>query len=340
MKKYLLPKSGTFYKANLHCHSNISDGILSPQELKDLYKSQGYAILAYTDHDIFLPHHELTDESFLALAGFEAQYNEEGIYPAEKDWASTHFCFIAKSPDIILHPDWNEKYAYIGNSAEYKHFVKYDKALPLQPRNRSAACVNESIRKARSAGFFVTYNHPTWSLDNYTNYTQYEGMHAMEMYNTGCYTLGYNPYVPDIYDDMLRYGKRIFAIAADDNHNKFPAGHPEFDSFGGFTMIKAESLAYEDITNGLFEGNFYASHGPEIYELYIENNKICINCSDAQMIVLNTARRSAQPIFAPDGKTINSAEFNFEEKDVYLRITVKDSVGRYANTNAYFTNNF
>ena len=340
MKRYLLPKNGTFYKANLHCHSNISDGKLSPQELKELYKSNGYSVLAYTDHDIFIPHHELSDETFLALAGFEAQYNEEGVYPAEKDWASSHFCFIAKSPDITLHPDWNEKYAYIGNSAKYRHLVRYDKTQPINDRNRSVECINQSVKKARDAGFFITYNHPTWSLDNYTNYIKYDGMFAMEIYNNDCSTLGYNSYVPDIYDDMLRAGKRIYAVATDDNHNKFPTEHPKFDSFGGFTMIKAENLEYSTITDALFSGNFYASQGPEIYDLYVEDDKIYITCSNASMITLNTNRRSAQSVFASNGESLSEAEFYLESEDKYLRITIKDSQGKYANTNAYFVDEF
>ena len=52
MKKYLLPESGNFYKANLHCHTTLSDGRLTPEEIKELYKSQGYSIVAYTDHNI------------------------------------------------------------------------------------------------------------------------------------------------------------------------------------------------------------------------------------------------------------------------------------------------
>ena len=37
MKRYLLPETGTFYKANLHCHSNLSDGKLSPAQIKKIY---------------------------------------------------------------------------------------------------------------------------------------------------------------------------------------------------------------------------------------------------------------------------------------------------------------
>ena len=33
MKKYLLPKTGNFYKANLHAHTDMSDGRNTPEEV-------------------------------------------------------------------------------------------------------------------------------------------------------------------------------------------------------------------------------------------------------------------------------------------------------------------
>jgi predicted metal-dependent phosphoesterase TrpH len=56
MKKYLLPESGSFYKANLHCDTNVSDGKWTPEKVKEEYAKQGYSIVAYTDHNIMLPH--------------------------------------------------------------------------------------------------------------------------------------------------------------------------------------------------------------------------------------------------------------------------------------------
>ena len=50
MKRYLLPQDGQFYKANLHCHTVISDGHLTPAEVKEAYVAQGYAVVAFTDH--------------------------------------------------------------------------------------------------------------------------------------------------------------------------------------------------------------------------------------------------------------------------------------------------
>ena len=51
MRRYLLPETGSFYKANLHAHSTVSDGGLTPSELKERYRAKGYSILALTDHE-------------------------------------------------------------------------------------------------------------------------------------------------------------------------------------------------------------------------------------------------------------------------------------------------
>lgn len=52
MKKVLLDSTKNYYKANLHCHSTNSDGKLSPEEVKALYKANGYSIVAYTTTSI------------------------------------------------------------------------------------------------------------------------------------------------------------------------------------------------------------------------------------------------------------------------------------------------
>ena len=71
MIKYLLGGKGQFYKANLHSHTTLSDGLLTPEEVKALYKEHGYSIVAFTDHDILIPHKDLKDDSFLPLNGLD-----------------------------------------------------------------------------------------------------------------------------------------------------------------------------------------------------------------------------------------------------------------------------
>lgn len=129
---------------------------------------------------------------------------------------------------------------------------------------------------------------------------------------------------------MLRGGKRIYCIATDDCHKVETCG-------GGFTMIKADKLEYRAITNALVAGDFYASQGPSIYNLWFEDGKIHIDCSDAISITLHTQSRRAERIMAEKDSFVNTADFDVVPQDGYVRITVTDSAGKHANTNAYFT---
>ena len=79
----LLPEAG-YYKANLHCHTTLSDGEFTPERIKAAYQEQGYSIVAFTDHRRYENHTQLNDEGFLALAALEVDLTEE---PAPgRDW--------------------------------------------------------------------------------------------------------------------------------------------------------------------------------------------------------------------------------------------------------------
>ena len=111
------------------------------------------------------------------------------------------------------------------------------------------------------------------------------------------------------------------------------------DSFGGFTVIKADSLDYETVTAALEAGNFYASQGPEIYDLWVEDGKVHVTCSDAAEIYFNIGVRKAKRVLAAEGESLNSAEFEILPEYKYVRVTVVDREGKPANTNAYFIDN-
>lgn len=330
MKKYLLTKEGRFYKANLHSHSTVSDGKLTPEEMKAHYKENGYSILAYTDHDVFVAHPELTDEDFLVLHGYEASVDEkapEGPYFTRE----CHFCLIALDPDNRKQPCWHRT-KFVPRCAEAaRSEVQFYEDEPDYERVYSPECISEMMQIGRERGFFVTYNHPNWSLESYNDYINYHGMHAMEVCNYGTLEQGYPAYAEREYDDMLRAGKRIFCIGTDDNHNW------KNDSFGAFTMIKADKLEYKTVTDALVKGNFYASEAPEIYDLWFENGTIHIDCSPARRIILHGAGRYLKEVTAPEGEMLTSAEFEVLPEFKYVRLTVHDAEDKHANTNAYFT---
>ena len=328
MKKYLLPASGNFYKANLHCHTTVSDGSMTPEEVKAHYIAQGYSIVAFTDHNVLIGHSELAEEAFLPLNGFEADVNEKAEKPGNQR-KTNHICYVAKEPGNLTMPFYHRSKYLFGNGEWYRDRIQFDESQPDYVREFTPECVNDMIRRGKEAGFFVTYNHPVWSLEDFSDYMAYEGMDAMEIMNYGCWVGGYMEYNPKVYDDMLRGGKRIYALATDDNHQVK-------DTCGGWVMVKAEKLDYVAVMQALEKGNFYSSWGPEIFELWFEDGYVHVKTSEARRIVCNYGVRKAKCIENSDGTPVTEAAFPVPVDCVYFRITVMDAQGRCADTNAYF----
>lgn len=311
MRKYLISQNGNFYKVNLHTHSNLSDGKWSPEEIKEWYKEHGYSAVAITDHDLFVPHNELTDESFVMLNGFELGMHTEK-YGRVK---CCHICLVAKDENntypVCLH---RTEYMF-GNTPKNAHLMKFEEDQPDTEREYSPEFFNSVYKKGREKGFFVTYNHPGWSNEQFEQYSHYEGMNAMEIYNHGG-----DDYSPQAYDDFLKQGKHIFCIASDDSHNSDK-------SLGGFTMIKAEKLQYKAITDALEKGDFYSSTGAYIDEIYVEDNRLYVCAENADEITFTTQKR----VVSTKGNYIE-----LDEGDIFVRATVKNKEGFFAFTNAYF----
>ena len=327
MKKYFFPRKGNFYKANLHCHTTVSDGKFTPEEIKKFYCEKGYSIVAFTDHEVMIPHGELSDDSFLALDGYEIEIREEGDdFPSK---LACHLCFVATREGLDQVCWYRSKYLHHGNAQLYKDKVKFDESLADFEREYSPECINEMIRLGKEGGFFVTYNHPTWSMERYPQYMCYEGLDAMEIVNNGSAVIGFDDYNPRVYDDMLYGGKRLYCVATDDTHKKE-------DLFGGFVMIKAEALEYGSVTRALLNGDFYSSQGPEIKEIWFEDNSVYVEAPDAETVNFVTARRTWRYTTPVEKDNKTCFRFSVSEADRFVRITATDKYGKHANTNAYF----
>jgi len=337
MRKYLLPECGTFYKTNLHTHSNISDGGLSPEEIKEYYVEHGYSVISYTDHDVFITHNELTDDNFLVLNGYELDVNQA---PAEASSITgvvktCHMGFIATKPDMETPVCWHRE-KYIPQKALHsKDRVKFDPNVPDYTRIYSREGVSDMMRLGRENGFFVIYNHPTWSCEDYSDYIGYENMHAMEIMNYTCIRGGYPEYNERVYDDILRSGKRILCVGTDDGHGKS-------SMCGCYMMVKAEKLEYGAVIDAITGGNFYSSEGPEIKSLYLEDGKVTIETSEVSEIRFTTGVRKSKRFTDEGGELLTSATYELPvDKDpYYFRVTITDKNGKHAYTNAYFMDAF
>ena len=325
--KHLLPKT-PYFKANLHTHSTISDGTLTPEEAKEAYKALGYQILCLTDHNIIVNHSDMNDPNFLILTGMEINVNAP-------DFNSTggktyHLNLIAKEPNNLWCPA--KKHRWFSVPEEYDNKVQYDNMV-LQCNPDS---INNMIAKANEKGFLVMYNHPTWSCQTYPDYAPLKGLWGMEVRNSECCMIGHNENNFRVYKDLLTLGNKIFPLGADDMHSQRALGQ-------SWIMVGAKELSYSSVIEALEKGDFYMSCGPEIVDLSFEGIVLKVACSNAQSIRIETCGRYASIVVA-ENEPLREATFQLEkiiglvqnnpEEFFYITITAPD--GSYAITRPYY----
>ena len=339
MKRWLLPEQGNFYKANLHLHTTVSDGRFTPEEIKRMYRERGYSILAFTDHEIFLPHNDLTDGDFLALNAHEIAIDEVTVQ-GNRYQRTYHLNFYAKNRETTLSPVFSASRVVLRSSEALltDEMRKTDARAEYSPR-----AVNDLIRLGNENGFFVCYNHPVWSLQNYPDYADLEGLWGIEVYNQSCVVED----MPDTtvpFDDLLKSGRDVFPICSDDSHN-LP------DCFGGWTVIVAPELDYDAVIAALLAGNFYSSTGPEIRELSLEDGILTVRTDDVRDVRVVTDWRSyavAKPTVPErDGEDLVAripvaglankyrAENQSGWRDSYFRVEARGRDGKCAYTRAF-----
>lgn len=330
MIKQLLPQVQKYFKTNLHTHSIISDGTLTPQQVKDHYKANGYSILSLTDHNIAVDHSNLNDEDFLMLTGSEFNINEKDVPVSH--YKTYHLNFIAKKPDTLWMPFSANDY----REAALPHLEKAE--IEAYPRVYDVDNVNAIIARANEKGHLVMYNHPVWSLQDYTDYAPLKGLWGMELCNYSSVVVGYEDLHNSIvYRDMMNCQGHIFPVGADDAHGIK-------DACGAWIMVGAEKLEYDSVITALEKGDFYASTGPEIYELTWDGQRLHVRSSDACAISVecgNRYARIAHPLHN-DG-LLREATFDMrfwmdrcqDHPWDWLRVIIRGPYGHYASTRAY-----
>jgi len=307
MKKYLLPESGTFYKANLHCHTVCSDGRYTPEQIKQKYLAEGYAVVAFSDHNRILPHPELRSDDFLPLTAIEIDFNA----PTEP-WSHAsvyHLNYFSPDPDRDT-------------------FVPFERVYDVD-------AVSDLNLRAAKEGFLVQYNHPRWSFQQAADFLPLKGLWGFEVYNTGCEIEMQNGWADYEFELCCRAGMRVVPTATDDNHNvAMDEASPYNDSFGGWSMIKAASLTYADIFEAMKRGEMYATTGPEIRQLWVEDGALHVVTSPCCAISFLTSGRETSTVRA-HGDSLTEHRFAVPEHVRFVRVQAADAKGGRAFSRPY-----
>ena len=341
MRKYLLPEGGKFYKANLHMHTNVSDGRMTPEETKQAFLDKGYSVVAFTDHEVMVPHPELQDENFLPITATEVNVDTETAKGLSFSYKITyHLNLYSPDPGRTDFPCFGANRPW-GNA---RSFILPEQADKVAVRPYDIDAVNKLIADANKEGMLVSYNHPVWSLQNKDDYSGIKGFFGVEWHNTGCVRVGMPDSIKPIEDLIAEGERKCYPLATDDCHGLQDVG-------GGWVMVKARELEYETVFNALDDGEFYSSNGPEIKELYVEDGVLVVKTSPVKKIVATTGHRPTLRKNATEGELITEASFSLEGFTTnvanapegvcpYVRIDLTDEHGGRAYSRAYFADEF
>lgn len=309
----LFSMEGHWYKANFHSHSTNSDGKLTPEEMKDRYKAHGYQILAFSEHERYTNTTAYDEEDFLVYPAIE-----RSITLPDKETFHIHG---------IMAPHFSE-------DVYHRHLEE----IPV-PDYHSMQDVQQIIDELKAHGNFVMINHPYWSFNTFEHLHTLKNYDFIEVYNHNCHVetdLGNS----EIYYDELLKERSIYALATDDNHNshRYKKGVHMWDSFGGFTMLQAPELSRQAIGEALQKGHFYASSGPLIQQITLENNCISVACSPCSSIVFKAYPRHGYRLLAAQGEALTSGKYQLRGQEQWIRVKCIDADGRCAWSNPIYIN--
>ena len=301
MKLKPFDRPGTFYKGNLHGHSDHSDGLLKPKAVIDHYRSFNYDFTCLSDH---LWH----DKKFAAQTVL--------------DVSTLNYKDFVALPSAEIHAK-GKKY----DKAGLWHLVA--NGLPLNFKMASEIeTVNELLDRTLKTGAFVTIAHPEWYSLSSDEAIKVSNAHAVEIYNHAATISSNRGSGIATADLLLNENIRILFTAADDSHFR------KEDTFGGWVFVKARNLTIDNILNALKKGHYYSSTGLAIYNIEVVDNEINVECSCASHIIISGSSHSA---LSKSGYNITRASFDLNKLDSdFFRVTIFNEYGKYAWSNPYW----
>ncbi|HEX2336050.1 MAG TPA: phosphotransferase [Hyphomicrobiaceae bacterium] len=284
---------GRFWKGNLHTHSTRSDAARDPEVVCALYRDAGYDFLALTDH--FLPAFgfPIVDTRGFRTNRFTTILGAEVHAPATEIGELWHLLAVGLPLDFARTP----------------------------PSERAA----ELAARCIAAGAYVAIAHPAWYALTESDVDSITAAHALEIYNHTSEVKVRRGDSSSLCDVLLSKGRRFSLCATDDAHFHIA------DWFGGWVMVKAETLEPEALIEALKSGLYYSSQGPLIHGIAASGDVLEVECSPASAIMaLGRGSASACTV----GTDITRARLPIAAlKSGFARVVIVDERGRKAWSN-------
>jgi predicted metal-dependent phosphoesterase TrpH len=219
-----------------------------------------------------------------------------------------------------------------------------------QPKVDRSATLTEAAKAVKAAGGLPFLAHPIWSGLRTDEVDGIEECAGVEIYNASCDVEQDRAHAATHTDLWLTMGHRFNLIATDDTH------YPGFDDFRGWTMVHARERTRDAFMEALAAGRNYASTGPRITGISVEDGVLSVSCTPVRGIAAlcnppyGAQIRAGSHALAyrgqrrgtidghaleglNDGEHLTGATFRWVPGIRYCRIMVTDHQGRRAWSN-------
>lgn len=219
-----------------------------------------------------------------------------------------------------------------------------------QPEVGLDATLAEAAAAVRRAGGLPYLAHPVWSGLLTDEVDGIEDCAGVEIYNASCDVEQDRAHADAHADLWLSMGHRLSLIATDDTH------YPGYDVFRAWTLVHARDRTRAALLDSLAAGRFYATTGPRITSLTLDDGLLTVRTTPARTITalanppygaqvragFHELTYRARRLRTADGQVlegINEGEhltgavFSWAPGVRYARIVVTDDHGRRAWSN-------
>ena len=186
----------------------------------------------------------------------------------------------------------------------------------------------EIIDEINRQGGLAIVAHPRWSWLPYETFDELTGYAVFEVVNGGCVKGTSRGTASDYWDRyMTKYKKPILAVGTDDAH------HAEHEFATGWTMVNSERSPAA-ILKAIRNGDCYATSGPRIETIRVDEESITLHTSSARMVKFISVH--GEVIAWVEGEHVKRATYRPKGDEVYVRAEVYGHDNEVAWTNPFF----
>ena len=250
-------------KGNLHTHTTRSDGDSEPADVCRYYADQGYDFISITDHSRYFGPEDL------GCDGGDASGQKAAPKHSARHSAGEGLFLIPGQEISITSEDEPTMPLHVNG-------LGISGPLTVERGATKVKTLQNCIDAVIAGGGIAQINHPNFFYAfDHTHMVRTRRARLLEVYNghPSVNNDGDETHisVEEMWDHLLSAGMLIYGTAVDDSHHFTGDFEPHrANPSRGWIWVRAKSPTTREVLRSLVVGDFYASTGVELEDVYVD----------------------------------------------------------------------